>query len=101
MVNDTIEIHIDCGSGTRMMGRYHYFDRGGEQSSMFEYAEEWLEDSCSFPIDPEKLPLRDGAFYVSSDKSALPEALCDSAPDRWGRQLIRHASVQKRRQLFL
>ncbi len=90
-MNDTIEVHIDCGNGTCMVGRCRYFSRGQKQSSVFEYADEWLDDPDSFAIDPENLPLRDGAFYFSSDKSALPGALRDSAPDRWGRQLIRRA----------
>ena len=91
-MNDTIEVHIDWGNRTLMVGRCRYFTRGEKQSSVFEYADEWLENPCSFSIDPENLPLRNGAFYTSSDKSALPGALRDSAPDRWGRQLIRRAS---------
>ena len=90
-MNDTVEVHIDTADGTSIVGRFRYVNKRHSQSSAFEYADEWLRATEAFAIDPENLPLRDGAFYTSSDKSALPGALRDAAPDRWGRQLIRRA----------
>ena len=90
-MNDSIEVHIDTADGTSVVGRFRYIDRRQSRSSAFEYADEWLRGTEAFAIDPENLPLRDGAFYTSSDKSALPGALRDAAPDRWGRQLIKRA----------
>ena len=90
-MNETIEVHIDTPDGTSIVGRLRYINRRHSQSSAFEYADEWLRGTNAFAIDPENLPLREGAFYTSSDKSALPGALRDAAPDRWGRQLIRRA----------
>ena len=90
-MNDMIEVHIDTADGTSVVGRFRYIDRRHSRSSAFEYADEWLRGTDAFAIDPENLPLRDGAFYTSSDKSALPGALRDAAPDRWGRQLIKRA----------
>lgn len=90
-MNDTIEVHIDTPDGTSIVGRFRYINRRHSQSSAFEYADEWLRGTNAFAIDPENLPLQKGAFYTSSDKSALPGALRDAAPDRWGRQLIRRA----------
>lgn len=90
-MNDTIEIHIDTLDGTSIVGRFRYVNKRHSQSSAFEYADEWLRGTNAFAIDPENLPLQEGVFYTSSDKSALPGALRDAAPDRWGRQLIRRA----------
>lgn len=90
-MNDTIEVHIDTSDGTSIVGRFRYIYRSHSQSSAFEYADEWLRGTNAFAIDPENLPLQEGAFYTSSDKSALQGALRDAAPDRWGRQLIRRA----------
>lgn len=90
-MNDSIEVHIDTADGTSIVGRFRYVNRRHSQSSAFEYADEWLRGTDTFAIDPENLPLRAGAFYTSSDKSALPGAIRDAAPDRWGRQLIRRA----------
>ena len=89
-MTDTIEVHIDRPDGARMVGLLRHF-RPQSRSSVFEYADEWLGDPAAFAIDPENLPLRDGPFYTSSNKSALPGALRDAAPDRWGRQLIKRA----------
>lgn len=91
-MRDAIEIHVDDHpDGTRMVGRFRYVSKRYSRSSVFEYADEWLGDTGAFAIDPENLPLRSGPFYTSSDKSALPGALRDVAPDRWGRQLIKRA----------
>ncbi len=90
-MNDTIEVHIDCGESTCLVGRCRYFAKRGRQSSVFEYASEWLDRSDAFAIDPANLPLHTGPFYTSSEKSALPGALRDTAPDRWGRLLVQRS----------
>ena len=90
-MNDLIEVHIDCGGGTCLVGRCRYFARRSRQSSVFEYANEWLDRPDVFAIDPANLPLKTGPFYTSSEKSALPGALRDTAPDRWGRLLVQRA----------
>jgi serine/threonine-protein kinase HipA len=90
-MNNTVEVYIDYVGETRMVGRLRYVAKRHGQSSVFEYASEWLETDEAFAIDPGNLPLQVGPFYTSSDKSALPGALRDTAPDRWGQQLIKRA----------
>ncbi|RLQ22256.1 type II toxin-antitoxin system HipA family toxin [Seongchinamella sediminis] len=90
-MTDTIEIHIDHGGATRLVGRCRYVAKRNSQSSVFEYAGEWLGTPDAFALDPANLPLDGGQIYTTSDKSALPGALRDAAPDRWGQQLIRRA----------
>ncbi len=90
-MTDTIEIYIDQDGKTHLLGRCRYVAKHRGQSSVFEYAGEWLSRPDAFAIDPENLPLRVGPFYTSSAKSALPGALRDTAPDRWGQLLIRRA----------
>jgi serine/threonine-protein kinase HipA len=58
---------------------------------VFEYADHWLDNPNAFALDPANLPLDGGLIYTTSDKSALPGALRDTAPDRWGQQLIKRA----------
>ncbi len=101
-MTDTIEVHIDTPEGTRLVGRFRYIEKRRGRSSAFEYADGWLRETDAFAIDPENLPLQYGAFYTSSDKSALPGALRDAAPDRWGRQLIKRefAKAGKKRTLL-
>ena len=87
----TIEIHIDHAGQTHLVGRCRYVAKRRGQSSVFEYADEWLDYSDAFALDPANLPLEESQIYTSSGKSALPGALRDTAPDRWGQQLIRRA----------
>jgi serine/threonine-protein kinase HipA len=90
-MTDTIEIHIDHAGGTHLVGRCRYVSKRGGQSSVFEYADEWLDNPNVFALDPANLPLDGGQIYTTSDRSALPGALRDTAPDRWGQQLIKRA----------
>lgn len=90
-MTDTIEIHIDHDGETHLVGHYRYVAKRRGQSSVFEYAVEWLDNPKAFALDPANLSLDDRQIYTRSDKSALPGALRDTAPDRWGQQLIKRA----------
>ncbi len=90
-MNETVEVHIDHAGETRLVGRCRYVAKARSQSSIFDYADGWLGYREAFALDPANLPLRQNPVYTSSDKSALPGAMRDTAPDRWGRQLIRRA----------
>ncbi len=93
-MTDTIEIYIHHAGEVHLVGRCRYVAKrrsNGGQSSIFEYADEWLANPDAFALDPANLPLDGGQMYTRSDKSALPGALRDTAPDRWGQQLIKRA----------
>jgi serine/threonine-protein kinase HipA len=90
-VTSTVEIYIDQGDETVPLGICRYVAKRRGQSSVFEYDSSWLERSNAFAIDPQNLPLQSGPIYTSSEKSALPGALRDTAPDRWGQLLVRRA----------
>ncbi|MFT5134078.1 MAG: serine/threonine-protein kinase HipA [Gammaproteobacteria bacterium] len=90
-MTDTIEVYIDHAGKTHSVGRCRYVAKRRGKSSVFEYVDEWLDNPDAFALDPANLPLNGGQIYTTSDKSALPGALRDTAPDRWGQQLIRRA----------
>lgn len=90
-MTDTIEIYIDHANATYLVGRCRYVAKRRGQSSVFEYVDEWLDNPNAFALDPANLPLDGGQMYTTSEKSALPGALRDTAPDRWGQQLIKRA----------
>ena len=71
-MTDTIEIYVDHAGGTHLVGRCRYVARRSGQSSVFEYADEWLDKPGSFALDPANLSLGAQRIYTSSDKSALP-----------------------------
>ena len=69
-MTDTIEIHVDHAGETHLVGRRCYVARRRGQSSVFEYADEWLDKTDSFALDPANLSLEAQQIYTSSDKSA-------------------------------
>ena len=90
-MTDTLEVFIDHNGQTHLVGRCHYIAKRRGQSSVFEYTDEWLKRADAFALDPANLPLEQRPIYTKSEKSALPGALRDTAPDRWGQQLIKRA----------
>jgi len=91
MMNELIEVHADFGGRTHLVGYFRYLTKHRRQSSVFEYSDAWLSNCESFALDPANLKLSAGQHHWSSDKTALPGAIRDCAPDRWGRQLVRRA----------
>jgi len=90
-MTDTLEVYVDHAGETHLVGQCRYLAKRHGQSSVFEYVDEWLDNPGAFALDPANLPLDGGQIYTRSDKSALPGALRDTAPDRWGQQLIKRA----------
>ncbi|HEY4000607.1 MAG TPA: type II toxin-antitoxin system HipA family toxin, partial [Candidatus Xenobia bacterium] len=76
----------------RPIGTLWFRTRAGHESTTFEYHRAWLEDRASYSIDP-ALPASAGSFHTQ----ALSGAMADSAPDRWGRTLMRRAEQQTAR----
>ena len=90
-MTESIAVHIYQNGETHLVGRCRYVARRNRQSSVFEYDESWINRANAFALDPENLPLEQRIVYTSSSKSALPGAIRDSAPDRWGQKLIQRA----------
>jgi serine/threonine-protein kinase HipA len=79
---DLIGIPMKVG---QLWGRF----RNGRESMSFEYDRNWLNHPKRFSLDP-ALKLVAGSFHAASDKP-LFGAIDDSAPDRWGRLLMRRS----------
>lgn len=88
-MTDTLEVHVECGGVTRLVGWCRFIAKRYGRSSVFDYADQWIERPDAFALDPANLRLEDRQIYTRSDTSALPGALRDGAPDRWGRLLVR------------
>jgi len=74
------------------MGRLHRSVVRGEEVLSFEYDRDWLKQSQPFLLDP-RLQFVEGRQYTDS---ANPFGLfLDSAPDRWGRLLIRRRAAME------
>jgi len=87
-----IFVSIERGGKTAFVGRLWCYNRKGRESASFEYDKGWLADSMRFPLEP-ALFLTGGTHYTGR---SLFGAIGDSAPDRWGRVLMRRANVSGR-----
>ena len=98
-MEETILTYIDFHGIPTLVGHLWIHSKQGRQSVSFEYDPAWLKMPYRFSLDP-ALQLSEGAFHASVDKP-LFGAIEDSAPDRWGRLLMRRgerkfAAIEKR-----
>jgi|TARA_B100000989_G_C19528980_1_gene468554 serine/threonine-protein kinase HipA len=89
MSSQQIYVSIELGEETHKIGKLWFHQRGVRQSASFEYDKDWLKHSEKFALDP-ALQLTEGAFHTTPDQ-VLFGTIGDSAPDRWGRVLMRRA----------
>lgn len=80
-------VYVDMRGESILVGRLWTRVRQRTESATFLYDGGWLERSDSFALEP-ALPL-DAAPHHTSPGRALFGSLGDSAPDRWGRELMR------------
>ena len=85
----SILVYVELDGVTSRAGTLWTRARSGRQSATFDYAAEWLENPSRFALEP-ALAIGPGPHHTPADV-ALFGALSDSAPDRWGRALMRRA----------
>jgi serine/threonine-protein kinase HipA len=88
-MNLKILVYVDLGGIPHKVGMLWARERGGRQGASFEYVPEWLANPRRFALEP-ALTLGIGPHHTIETNS-LFGALNDSAPDRWGRALMRRA----------
>jgi len=86
-------VYVDLEGEPVQIGRLWARRRKGRDSATFEYDEDWLRSHDRFALEP-ALQLCRGPFYTSPDKPIFG-AIGDSAPDRWGRMLMRRADRRR------
>src|SRR6201981_2608387 len=69
------------------MGRLWARVRKNRESATFEYDEGWLKHPARFSLEP-ALQVGPGPFHTPAD-TPMFGAIGDSAPNRWGRALMR------------
>ena len=88
-----ILVYADLEDMPVLAGRLWVRVRGGRESASFEYDRAWTTHPARYPLEP-ALPVGPGAFHT---RHALFGAIGDSAPDRWGRVLLRRAEIRRAR----
>ena len=84
-----IEVHVDLKGRTQRVGLMRRHVSGRRDTVTFEYDDAWLGNHNRFALEP-ALQLTPGVFSASSNQS-LFGSIGDSAPDTWGRRLMRRA----------
>jgi serine/threonine-protein kinase HipA len=92
-----VVVYVDIRGTPRLVGRLWGRTRKGRESATFEYDKSWLVHPDRFSLEP-ALTLGPGPFHTPSDKP-LFGAIGDSAPDRWGRVLMRRAERRRAERL--
>ena len=83
-------VYVDLDGVPHLAGHLWTRLRNNKESATFEYDPEWLRHPARFALEP-ALMLGPGAFHTAPD-APLFGAIGDSAPDRWGRALMRRVS---------
>src|ERR1700733_10713669 len=86
-------VYVDLEGTTHLVGRLWTRMRRDRECATFEYDKSWLVHPERFSLEP-ALKLGPGPFHTPSDKP-LFGAIGDSAPDRWGRVLMRRAERRR------
>jgi len=85
-------VYVDLHNAPELVGLLWSRSRRGQESATFEYQKSWLESAKRFSLEPALL-LGPGPYHTAVGK-ALFGAIGDSAPDRWGRVLMRRAELR-------
>jgi serine/threonine-protein kinase HipA len=86
-------VYLDLDGTPNFVGRLWGRARKNKESATFEYDRSWLENPARFSLEP-ALNLGPGPFHTVGD-APMFGAIGDSAPDRWGRTLMRR--MERRR----
>ncbi|MFT4148013.1 MAG: HipA domain-containing protein [Micrococcaceae bacterium] len=81
---DKIYSYQSINNENLLIGTNYCHFRNGKLSSTFTYNFDFLKDSHFYHIDPELSFIKSQGQHVEN----LPRCFMDSAPDRWGRNLI-------------
>lgn len=88
-----VEVHVDLDGATRRVGLLRRTPRRGGESVVFEYHPDWLADPNRFSLEP-ALVVGPGPFVPAAGQ-AFFGSIGDSAPDTWGRRLMRRAERRR------
>ena len=86
-------VYVDLNGTSHLVGHLWARVRKDRESATFEYDPSWLAHPDRFSLEP-ALKLGPGPFHTTSERP-LFGAIGDSAPDRWGRVLMRRAERRR------
>lgn len=94
MAKTAFRVAVALGETLAPVGELVFETDGRRQTSMFRYADAWLDSPERFALAP-SMPLSTAPFFASSTsenkRAALPLPIGDGTPDAWGRSLLRRS----------
>jgi serine/threonine-protein kinase HipA len=91
---EPVEVTVEIDGRETVAGTLWVHERGG-QSATFRYSDSYLADPAGYALDPALS--RGAGVFRSPPGSALFRAFADSAPDRWGENLMRREERERAR----
>lgn len=91
---DPVEVTVEVDGRELVAGMLWVHERGG-QSASFRYTDGYLTNSRGYALDP-VLPKGAGVFHTPPGLAVF-SAFGDSAPDRWGENLMRREERERAR----
>lgn len=95
MVERKVHVYLDLEGDLHHVGQLWTRLNPGRESASFQYDTNWLSHKERFALEP-ALELMEGVYHTEADRNMFG-AIGDSAPDRWGRILMRRAAAQRAR----
>jgi serine/threonine-protein kinase HipA len=86
-----IYVSISLQDKIFFIGKLWCYFKNGTQSASFEYSRNWLNNPETFALEP-ALKLIEGTAHTP-ENHIIFGSIGDSAPDRWGRVLMRCAEA--------
>ena len=90
-----VYVYADLEGAPQFVGRLWTRSRKYHEAASFEYDKTWLSSIQRFALEP-ALALGKGAYHTNQSERMFG-AMGDSAPDRWGRSLMRRAENKRGR----
>jgi serine/threonine-protein kinase HipA len=91
MTDQLALVYADIAGVSHLVGRLYAHNNKGKETASFEYEADWLASPLRYALEP-ALALGKGQYYTSRK---LFGSLGDSAPDRWGRTLMKRAEARR------
>jgi serine/threonine-protein kinase HipA len=93
MTDRAVNVYVDLDGKPLLVGTLHARFRKNRESATFTYDPSWLSHPSRFALEP-ALVLHDLSHHTHTGH-AMFGAFGDSAPDRWGRMLMRREERQR------
>ncbi len=97
MSDRKVYVYLELDGTLYHVGRLWGRSSRGKEGVSFQYEQSWLNFKERFSLEP-ALQLNEGIYHTGADQSIFG-SIGDSAPDRWGRVLMRRVATRSARAL--